>query len=706
MSKVLAPLDLGGNGITSVATPVNPSDAATKSYADSVAGASTFISAPIGNGSATTLTVTHNLNITTPVVQAWDVSGSNPVQILVDATATDANTVSLTFSPAPASGSVKAVVMAPGTGTGGGSAGIALAGDLGGSPSDPQVESIQGTPISPPPGGTAKYLRGDGTWDIPPGSASVSITDFGATTSAPDNGPAIASAIASLPASGGTIMIPPGTFTFSTPLNLAGLRSITLTGQANPGGGASMTSTLLYTGTGPASAISLQNSNAIVLRNLAIMYSSASMTGILTDWRNVTGSDTSYGLLDNCYLGGSPSTVTTAQSLVNLDKCINMTVRKCNFAGATYAIYGKSSAGNYSNAVQVENCVFHGQATAHIYNAGQAWTVTGCTFEALAGGTAGAYAHDSGNNADGLMFTGCWTGDSTGGTQFTVSGKSVVFLGNWIGATAGTCINTDDVVTGLIIIGCDFEGASVGLQTLPGGSTSATGWVILGNTYTSVTSNLSGNFTAGCLWHNGSFTLNAYGLNVNGLLTLVDGNNVTVGSANGSKIGTSTAQKLSFWNAAPIAQPTVSGASLTPAVSSLLTALANMGLISNTAGAPAIAASDLPAVLAWEAAHALGTTGSTATLDATAGAVHTATLGANTAFSFASGLAAGAWSITLILSQPATGGPWTPSWTGVKWPDGLPPALTMNPAAEDALVFTTVNGGTTWIGNLAGLNYS
>jgi hypothetical protein len=110
--------------------------------------------------------------------------------------------------------------------------------------------------------------------------------------------------------------------------------------------------------------------------------------------------------------------------------------------------------------------------------------------------------------------------------------------------------------------------------------------------------------------------------------------------------------------------------------------------------------------LAYESVNAIGTTGSAATLDAALGAVHTATLGADTVFSFAAVPATGAWSITLILSQPATGGPWTPAWTGVKWPDGIPPSLTMNASAEDALVFTTVNGGTTWYGSLAGVNYS
>ena len=109
--------------------------------------------------------------------------------------------------------------------------------------------------------------------------------------------------------------------------------------------------------------------------------------------------------------------------------------------------------------------------------------------------------------------------------------------------------------------------------------------------------------------------------------------------------------------------------------------------------------------LAYEAVHAIGSTGSAATLDATLGAVHTATLGAATAFTFAPPPAGGAWSLTLILSQPATGGPWTATWAGVRWQDGAAPVLTANASATDILVFTTVSGGT-WFGSVAGLNFS
>ena len=40
--------------------------------------------------------------------------------------------------------------------------------------------------------------------------------------------------------------------------------------------------------------------------------------------------------------------------------------------------------------------------------------------------------------------------------------------------------------------------------------------------------------------------------------TINDGGNISVGTTTGTKIGTATSQKLSFWNATPIVQPTTS----------------------------------------------------------------------------------------------------------------------------------------------------
>lgn len=68
-------------------------------------------------------------------------------------------------------------------------------------------------------------------------------------------------------------------------------------------------------------------------------------------------------------------------------------------------------------------------------------------------------------------------------------------------------------------------------------------------------------------------------LNLNRVL-IGDGENFQLGLASGTKIGTSTSEKLGFWGAAPIAQPNVTGSRVGgAALANLLTALHNMGLI-------------------------------------------------------------------------------------------------------------------------------
>jgi hypothetical protein len=54
-------------------------------------------------------------------------------------------------------------------------------GDLSGTYPDPTLASIQGTTIGAPPGGTTQFLRGDGTWDVPSGSGSGTISDITST---------------------------------------------------------------------------------------------------------------------------------------------------------------------------------------------------------------------------------------------------------------------------------------------------------------------------------------------------------------------------------------------------------------------------------------------------------------------------------------------------------------------------------------------
>jgi hypothetical protein len=58
-------------------------------------------------------------------------------------------------------------------------------------------------------------------------------------------------------------------------------------------------------------------------------------------------------------------------------------------------------------------------------------------------------------------------------------------------------------------------------------------------------------------------SVNTFSISGNNGLTIFDGINIVTGTTTGTKIGTSTSEKLSFWNAAPIVQPTTAIAEAT-----------------------------------------------------------------------------------------------------------------------------------------------
>ena len=65
--------------------------------------------ATLGNGSSTTITVTHNLNNSYPNVEVWSVT--NSAVVVCDIATTSANAITLTFTTAPASNSIACTVV-------------------------------------------------------------------------------------------------------------------------------------------------------------------------------------------------------------------------------------------------------------------------------------------------------------------------------------------------------------------------------------------------------------------------------------------------------------------------------------------------------------------------------------------------------------------------------------------------------------------
>jgi len=104
-----------------------------------------------------------------------------------------------------------------------------------------------------------------------------------------------------------------------------------------------------------------------------------------------------------------------------------------------------------------------------------------------------------------------------------------------------------------------------------------------------------------------------------------------------------------------------------------------------------------------ETAVTNATSGSTETLDLESGNVFDLTLSANCTITLSNPPASGtSGSFTLILRQDGTGSR-TVTWpASVDWASATAPTLTTDASAVDVLTFMTVDGGTIWLGFVAG----
>ena len=96
-------------------------------------------------------------------------------------------------------------------------------------------------------------------------------------------------------------------------------------------------------------------------------------------------------------------------------------------------------------------------------------------------------------------------------------------------------------------------------------------------------------------------------------------------------------------------------------------------------------------------------TGTTPTVSMNAGGSFSLVLSDNTTFTFADAPATGASGFSLVVTQDAGGSGYTVAWpTEVKWPGGTAPELTATADKSDAFVFTTSDGGVSFVGLVAG----
>ena len=96
-------------------------------------------------------------------------------------------------------------------------------------------------------------------------------------------------------------------------------------------------------------------------------------------------------------------------------------------------------------------------------------------------------------------------------------------------------------------------------------------------------------------------------------------------------------------------------------------------------------------------------TGATPSLLLSAGGSFSLTLSGNATLSFADAPTTGSSGFTLKVTQDAGGSGFAVTWpASVKWPGGTAPALTATAGKSDVFVFTTDDGGTSFVGLVAG----
>lgn len=107
-----------------------------------------------------------------------------------------------------------------------------------------------------------------------------------------------------------------------------------------------------------------------------------------------------------------------------------------------------------------------------------------------------------------------------------------------------------------------------------------------------------------------------------------------------------------------------------------------------------------------EKVNVIGNTGAGCTINLANGAYVTATLNQSTTFTFTTGITTGAIGFALQLTN-GTGGPYSITWpASVYWPNNATPTRTTTDSKTDVWVFTTIDNGTKWYGNLALYNFS
>lgn len=293
---------------------------------------------------------------------------------------------------------------------------------------------------------------------------SVRLEMFGGGVGVENNVPAFNAAIA---AGYRTIVLGPGVYNCTAPLVIDGVDNICL--RSARWMNLNSVAELRYAGAGTsASFISARGTNAFTADRLRITAypSTGSFTGRLVDLRGTARPSALINMV-GCAFHVEGKTGT----LLSLANTYNCTFRDLLLQGCDVGILGTEGGSDFANAMTFENLTFASFqcTTCLVKNPGQAWSITGSSFEPLVNGSANGV--ESVTIASGFHFANNWCGDAIGSVEGSwIKGCffGAVIIGN--NFQTYTNVNIDAVYLGAGAAGC--EGVIVEGNSFSGNSAS------------------------------------------------------------------------------------------------------------------------------------------------------------------------------------------------------------------------------------------
>ena len=226
---------------------------------------------------------------------------------------------------------------------------------------------------------SALHASSGATKYVPGGSAS-------GHASAVTAGVALQAAIDALPATGGTILLGAGYFTWASGgPDLRGLRGVTLRGVGNLTGGADSATVLEYTGEGAGSFLDLGSSTGCTLADLEVRYTDTDFTGVLVDLRGDSPTVfTSALTLRNVLVWGSHAAGQTAK-LVSINIAQQLFFDKVYFNGGGVQVEGRRAVAVTGVSVANPSVI---TAPGHGYSTGDYVSIGGTNTSATILGSA------------------------------------------------------------------------------------------------------------------------------------------------------------------------------------------------------------------------------------------------------------------------------------------------------------------------------